>query len=625
MKSLKTYIKEEEENFHTKLINDLCKSVGSGTKAAGVYESWVHIVTTLKGRGTRPNRTQINKAREHGEFHSEGEKWLKKVEKKVKKLKDKNKQKQKEKREEYWDMVCEAIDYIGGDIKDAAMPTIPWGSVNIIHKNIGPQYYKKIQPHFKTPKTKENTADIIIITKGAAADLSAALLNCKEKGSIKWDNKGKCFIPGPDGKSIGPEWYQISLKKGINDARIGKLTTWLKGKYVEVVTDVTKLGIQEPKPITNEVMQRGNYLGVSYGFDDRIDQILLDEGLFDIFKSIKDKVVGGFKKLVDWAKKKLRKLFGGIFKLANKIMSSNPVLNNANEILAIAGVSARTLSEEYLEEKESTVVTFDKDSDRKRLLKKMIKFEKQLRSHSVNAEYAKLVKKAGKLDDQKRESYGDKPAVLFLSNTEAAKVDEDKFAGKAAEIIEKLKNPDKELNEKGKITTAVRTGDLFLPLKVASHYTAYNAINVILGKIEASMKDYGTVINATMHFVADSKAEAKFGNTELPLWIVYGQRGNAHYMGRKQEFKDLEFGRLIDNPHALAVDQPFIVIRIVKAKVTASTYNLGGHNVTELYLMSGLDVDKKLPKYMLMNFTTSSGSSFTMKVEVEKEFAKSWI
>ena len=79
------------------------------------------------------------------------------------------------------------------------------------------------------------------------------------------------------------------------------------------------------------------------------------------------------------------------------------------------------------------------------------------------------------------------------------------------------------------------------------------------------------------------------------------------------------------NPHAIAVDQPFIVIRIVKAKVTASTYDLGGHNVTELYLMSGLDVDKKLPKYMLMNFTTSSGSSFTMKVEVEKEEARSWI
>jgi hypothetical protein len=624
MKSLKTYIKEEEENFQIKLINDLCGSVGSGTKAAGVYESWVHIVSSFSG-GTRPNRTQIDKAREHGEFHPEGEKWLQKVEKKTAKIK---KEKGEEKEEEYWDMVCEAIDYIGGDIKDSAMPkSIKWGKVNIIHKNIGPQYYKKIQPHFKTPKTKENTADIIIITKGTAADLGAALLNCTEKDDIKWDDKGLCSIPAVK----GIEWYQISLKKGIDDARIGKLTTWLKGKFVEVVTDVTKLEIQPPK--TNEVMQRGNYLGVSYGFDDRIDQILLDEGLFDVFKSIKDKVVGGFKKFVNWAKKKLRKLVGRIFKLANKVMKSNPVLDNANEILKIAGVSARTLSEEYLEEKESTVVTFDRDSDRKRLLDKMIIFEQQLFSHSVNAEYKKLMKTAGKLDDKKRQAYKDqkKPAVLFKSSMAEAELAESDFATLAKEIIEKLKNPDKKLNEKGKITTAVRTGDLFLPLKVASHYTAYNAINVILEKIGENMtkeEGHAPLMNAAMHFVADSKAEAKFGNTELPLWIVYGQRGKAHYMGRKQEFKDLEFDRLIDNPHALAVDQPFIVIRIVKAKKTKSTYNLGGHNVTELYLMSGFQDEKDkppLPIYMLMNFTTSSGSSFTMKVEVEKEFAKSWI
>ena len=188
MKSLKTYIREEEINFQTKLIDELCGSVGSGTKAAGVYESWVHIVSSFSG-GTRPTKTQIDIARGHGEFHSEGEKWLKKVEKKISTIEG------KEEKEKYWDMVCEAMDYIGGDIKDSAMPTIAWGSVDIIHKNIGPLYYKKIQPYYKTPKTKENTADIIIITKGKKADLSAALPDCKEEGDIVWDDKGKCKIP----------------------------------------------------------------------------------------------------------------------------------------------------------------------------------------------------------------------------------------------------------------------------------------------------------------------------------------------------------------------------------------------------------------------------------------------
>ena len=81
MKSLKTYIKEEEINFQTKLIDELCKSVGSGTKAAGVYESWVHIVTTLKGGKTLPTIEQVNAAKndKEGEFHAEGKAWLNKI------------------------------------------------------------------------------------------------------------------------------------------------------------------------------------------------------------------------------------------------------------------------------------------------------------------------------------------------------------------------------------------------------------------------------------------------------------------------------------------------------------------------------------------------------------------
>ena len=43
--------------------------------------------------------------------------------------------------------------------------------------------------------------------------------------------------------------------------------------------------------------------------------------------------------------------------------------------------------------------------------------------------------------------------------------------------------------------------------------------------------------------------------------------------------------------------------------------------------MSGLEKvgdDEFKTKYLLLNFTTSSGSSFTMKPEVEKELIKEW-
>ena len=81
-------------------------------------------------------------------------------------------------------------------------------------------------------------------------------------------------------------WFQVSLKKGIDDARIGKIGDFLRMKYAEdgysaQIVDLAQESI---------LRERGNFLGVSYGFDDRIDQILLDEGLFDAFKGIVDKV-----------------------------------------------------------------------------------------------------------------------------------------------------------------------------------------------------------------------------------------------------------------------------------------------------------------------------------------------
>ena len=82
---------------------------------------------------------------------------------------------------------------------------------------------------------------------------------------------------------------------------------------------------------------------------------------------------------------------------------------------------------------------------------------------------------------------------------------------------------------------------------------------------------------------------------------------------------------MINNPAAKDFDQPFVVVRIEKVGATAATYGLEGHNVTELHLMSGIDESQEKPLYLLLNFTTSSGSKFTMKPEVEKESARSWI
>jgi len=588
MRSFKTYIKEQEEDFHAKEIEELIKSVGGGNKSAGVFESWVHIVTSLTGDRTRPTIQEVVKTAKHSEFHVEGKKWLDKIGFPGGKFDD--------------EKVLLAIDYVGSDVKKIEAP-IKWGNVDIIHENINTDYYGKLPDIWKTEKAKQNTADIIIITKGSAKALSAALPNSTEEGSIRWGDKGKCVIP-----NTGIEWYQVSLKKGIDDARIGKLGDYMKAKYTGAgyTSDISLM------PTNEEIIKRGNYLGVSYGFDDRIDQILLDEGLFDVFKAVKDKVVGSFKKLASWAAGKLRKVVGGVINLASKIMKSNPVINNANDIMKIAGV--RNLGEEVLLEKDIRNLEL-KPSDHKMLLKKFKVFEKQLSTNSVNKEFEKIKVNVEKLNARKSKKFtGGKQAVLLRASDTDAKIDEGRFALMAKTIIQKL-----ERNE------GITSKDLFLPLKVASHYTAYNAINVILKDIYSNIGAHEGVLAAAMGFIADAKTEAKFGNTKLPLYIVYGQGGGAHYLGTKDTFKAKSTEEMLNNPAAIDFDQPFVVIRIEKVGATAATYGLEGHNVTELHLMSGIDESQEKPLYLLLNFTTSSGSKFTMKPEVEKESARSWI
>ena len=143
--------------------------------------------------------------------------------------------------------------------------------------------------------------------------------------------------------------------------------------------------------------------------------------------------------------------------------------------------------------------------------------------------------------------------------------------------------------------------------------------------ISTNIKEHEGVIAAAMTFVAQTKAEAKFGNTQLPLWIVYGQGGGAHYYGIKDTYIETQTKDMLNNPEVKKLDQAYGVIRIEKAGKSKSSYGEGGHNVTEMYLMSGIDDKQSMPLYLLLNLTTVSGSRFSMKAEVEKELPKKWI
>jgi len=591
MKNLKTFIAEEEYEVHASEIDALIKSVGGGSKSAGVFESWVHIISSISGGTKKPTASQVKKISGDGEFNPLGKKWLKKIKfgEGDKALFDENK-------------VLLAIYFIGGDIKDIKGPS--WGNLEVIHASID-DYYDKLPNIWKTEKSKQNTADIVLITKGTKSSLFAALPNCTEAGSISWTDKGKMSIPSEQ----GIEWYQVSLKKGIDDARIGKLGAYLQGKYGDEAGGNYVTKHDDLK--TEEIEFRGNYLGMSYGFNETTDLILLDEGLFDAFKAIKDKIAGSFSKLASWAAGKFKGLIKGFIGLARKTLKSNPVLDNANEIAKLAGAS--NLGESFLFEGKDDIVEFKKTET---AIKRFEILYSQLNSDMVNKEYYKVKSNVEKLNGRKSPAKIN-PAVMLSAKDTNALIDKEYFKQKTQIVIDKLKNNDD-----------IYRSELFLPFKVASHYTSYNTINVILKDINSNIKGLEGVLTAAMSFVATTKAEAKFGNTQLPLWIVYGQGGKAHYYGVKDTYIKTTMDDLLKAGKSIAevksLDQPYVVVRIEKAGSSKGSYGLGGHNVTEVYLMSGID-DKKIPKYLLLNFTTVSGSKFSMKAEAEKEITKKWL
>ena len=106
-----------------------------------------------------------------------------------------------------WIKLNKAIKQIVKTIKEIKN----WGpGLEIIHETLGPNYYKITSDRWQEGAGKENTADIVFITKGDAGGLSNAL---KADVDLVWNDKVKGKISTSD-KTI--EWFQVSLKKVID-------------------------------------------------------------------------------------------------------------------------------------------------------------------------------------------------------------------------------------------------------------------------------------------------------------------------------------------------------------------------------------------------------------------------
>ena len=166
--------------------------------------------------------------------------------------------------------LLQAIELIGGDIKK--IPNVNWGNVKVLHKSVE-EYYKKT-PKKYAEGAKDNTTDMVLITKGTVDSLLKALPD----SDMSWTEDGKVTI---DGANV--EFIQVSLKKGEDKARIGKLSSLINQIYGQQA--------MRPRQLTND-----------YGISASEDIRLLEEGLRDIFGKAAGLINLGAAKLLDFSK-----------------------------------------------------------------------------------------------------------------------------------------------------------------------------------------------------------------------------------------------------------------------------------------------------------------------------------
>ena len=533
MKSFKGYIKEASE------IDAVIKAVGGGVDAEAVYETWVYIVANLSGLRTLPTSIEINKIlkeKSDSEIVPIGRKWIKNLQKNT----------------ESDEFLLQAIELIGGDIKK--VPNVPWGpNLEIIHKSVG-EFYNETPDQYKEQGSKQNTADIVFVTKGTASGLLKALPN----SIMTWDEQGKVTI-----QDKGIEFVQISLKKGQGSARIGKLNTLINNIYGQQAQLPSKMIQTESVSLTEE---------------------FLEEGFWDIVTSIKDKIVLGTKKFISWAAGLLTKIKSSIIKTGQRAIkrahrtkihkSMNNVLQMTSQINEISG---------------------DEFPINKPLMREMsILYNEIVKKDLVNKEYGKIVKNVESINSLEKE--GDVDTIILDNKGTNPVLDISTVKSVAQQILTR------------KIGDIITRDELFPILKLSVNYASYLTFNTILTDVKSKVKDYKKVSKALVAFSAKLKSEAMFGNTLLPLYIVYGMGGGAHYKGTRNEFEDMTQTQLATRGKEL--DVPYMVLQISKTEGKK-------HNAIWALVLAGVQgTDKDIkPEYVKIQFINRSGSAFSYKID----------
>ena len=257
-------------------VQAVIDAVEGGKIAESVYESWAYIVAKISGKRTLPTIEDVQSAMsDKKEFDDKGKKWITDF---LKKTEDNT-------------FLLQAIELIGGDIKN--IPNVNWGSVEIIQNSI--EKFYAATPQKYAEGAKKNTADMVLITKGTVDSLLKALPD----SDMSWTDDGRVTIEGTD-----IEFIQVSLKKGEDEARIGKLSSLINQIYGQQAMRPSQLIPQKKQGTLDDFFEEIQYM---------------EEGLKDIFGKSAGLIKLGTTKLLKFAKNIFTKLRNSLLKAALRI------------------------------------------------------------------------------------------------------------------------------------------------------------------------------------------------------------------------------------------------------------------------------------------------------------------
>jgi hypothetical protein len=195
--------------------------------------------------------------------------------------------------------------------------------------------------------------------------------------------------------------------------------------------------------------------------------------------------------------------------------------------------------------------------------------------------------------------------ILMLPNNNAGIVDMVAIGNEIREVL-KSKKGDKLTKD-----------EIYVALKVGMNYSANVAIFSILKSIERNISQYENLSQSLFAFSSEIESEAKFGNTSLPLVIVYGgDDKKSIVLGTRSDYKKDKTNALSN----IGRDYDDFPVAIISVKKSKSGKEDQLYNVIQFKIVSDFKEvgGKPEPIYLMFELIADQSRSFTLKIEGNK-------